>query len=57
MQIATKNGLNFDIMYYCTCGIRDSFWHQGDSFDAEGLTQSLDLGSVINLGSGQYFKC
>ena len=54
MEIATKNGLNFDIMYYCTCGIRDSFWHQGDAFDAEGSTQSLDLGSVINLGSTEY---
>ena len=54
MEITTKNGLNFDIMYYCTCGTRDSFWHQGDAFDVEGSTQSLDLGSVINLGSAEY---
>ena len=54
MEIATKNDINFDIMYYCTFGIRDSFWHQGDAFDAEGSTQSLDLGFVINLGSREY---
>ena len=54
MEIATKNGLNFDIMYYCTCGTRDSFWHQGDAFDAESSTQLLDLDSVIKLALAKY---
>ena len=40
-----------------TCGIKARLWHQGDAFVAEGSTQLLDLGFVINLGSVGAMQC